>query len=169
MPHPLVLQLRFTRNEWLRALDGVGADDALRRFGPMNCTSWIVGHLSWQEQAYWLQRAQSKTLVPHLDALVGYGKPASTPPLTDMLDAWRTVTQAADAYLDTLTTEMMQTQMIVDGKPHYQTIGTMLQRMIYHYWYHIGEIMAIRQLLDHPNRADFVGDIQSQAPYQPEP
>jgi hypothetical protein len=27
MPHPLVLQLRFTRSEWLRALDFVGNID----------------------------------------------------------------------------------------------------------------------------------------------
>jgi hypothetical protein len=40
--------------------------------------------------------------------------------------------------------------------------------MTCHYWYHIGEIMAIRQMSDHHNRPDFVGDIQVEAPYRPE-
>jgi len=43
-----------------------------------------------------------------------------------------------------------------------------LLRVNYHYWYHIGEIMAIRQLLDHTGLPDFVGDIDNQAPYRPE-
>ncbi|MBI3362399.1 MAG: DinB family protein [Chloroflexi bacterium] len=168
MTHPLVAQLRFTRSEWLRALDGISNADARRRFEPMNCISWMIGHLTWHEHLYWLVRAQSKNIAPQLDELVGYGKPASTPPLDDMWTAWRTVTVAADPYLDALTTEMLQGHMIVDGQPHYQTIGTMIQRIIYHYWYHIGESQAARQLLGHASLPEFVGDIQGQGPYRPE-
>lgn len=40
MPHPLVAQLRFTRMEFRRALEGVGEADASRRLPPMNCISW---------------------------------------------------------------------------------------------------------------------------------
>ena len=87
MTHPLVMQLRFTRSEWLRALEGVGEEDACRRLGPMNSIGWIVGHLSWQEQRYWLTFAQAQTPVPQLTELVGYGRPASTPPLEQMLTA----------------------------------------------------------------------------------
>jgi hypothetical protein len=47
--HPLVTQLRFARSEFQRCLDGVSAEDAVHRFGPMNCISWIVGHLANQE------------------------------------------------------------------------------------------------------------------------
>src|SRR5262245_23403080 len=105
MIHPQVAQLRFARSEWRRALAGVSADDAARRLGPMNCMSWIVGHLAWQEHRYWLFRAQGKIVAPQLDALVGYGAPASTPPLDEMWAAWHTVTGAADPFLDSLTTE----------------------------------------------------------------
>ena len=168
MVHPLVAQLRFTRSEWLRALAGISDADAHRRFMPMNCISWMIGHLAWQEHLYWFIRAQGKNIAPHLDDLVGYQKPASTPPLAEMWAAWHTVTQAADLYLDTLTTESLQTHMIVDGTPHYQTIGTMLQRVNYHYWYHIGESQAVRQMLGHANLPDFVGDIQAKGPYRPE-
>ena len=52
MPHPLVLQLRFTRSEFQRALEGITDDEARRRFLPMNCISWNIGRLapySWRQ------------------------------------------------------------------------------------------------------------------------
>ncbi len=80
MSHPLVDQFRFTRNEWLRGLEGVSEGDAARHFGPMNCISWIVGH----------------------------------------------------------------------------------------YWFHNGEIQAVRQMLGQSSLPEYVGDIEIQAPYRPE-
>jgi uncharacterized damage-inducible protein DinB len=168
MTHPLVLQLRFTRNEFRRGLEGVTDDEARRRLMPMNCISWIVGHLAWQEQRYWLTRAQGKIVVPDLNDLTGYGKPASTPPLDQMWTAWRTVTEAADPYLESLTSELLTTHMMVNGKQHPESIGSMLRRVTYHYWYHTGEAQAIRQMLGHTNLPEFVGDIHDEAPYVPE-
>jgi hypothetical protein len=167
MPHPLVVQLHFTRSEWQRALDGL-TDSEARRLEPMNCISWMIGHLAWQEQLYWLKRVRGRVLVPELDDLVGYGRPASTPPLAAMWQAWQAITHAADPYLDTLTTESLQNRMLVEGQPFRYNIGTMLQRVIYHYWFHLGEALAIRQMLGHRNLPEFVGDIQTQAPYRPE-
>lgn len=46
MTHPLVLQLRFTRSEFRRALAGQSDADARRPLMPMNCISWNVGHMS---------------------------------------------------------------------------------------------------------------------------
>jgi hypothetical protein len=40
-------------------------------------------------------------------------------------------------------------------------------RTIYHYWYHLGEALAIRQVLGHTDLPDFVGNIDDEAPYQP--
>ncbi len=168
MTHPLVTQLRFTRSELHRALDSVSDADARRRLEPMNCISWMIGHLANQEHYYWVQLAQGKTAVPGLNDLVGYGKPASTPPLADMWSAWHTVTQAADPYLDTLTPEVLQTHFEKNGKPVPESIGTMLQRVIYHYWYHIGEALAVRQLLGHSDLPEFVGDLGIKGPYRPE-
>ncbi len=165
--HPLVTQLRFARSEMMRCLEGVPAEDAVRRIMPMNCISWIVGHLANQEQAYWVLVAQGRLVVPGLNDLVGYGKPASTPPLDEMWAAWHTVTQAADEYLDTLTTELLQTHMVFKGSPRPESIGTMLYRTTYHYWYHTGEAHAIRDMLGHQNLPEFVGNM-SQALYRPE-
>lgn len=163
MTHPLVTQLRFTRSEWLRALDGVTEAEAEQRLMPMNSIGWIVGHLTWQEQRYWLTFTQEQTPLPELNALVGYGRPASTPPLAEMMQAWRTITQTTDPWLDTITTEKLE--MCIQRQGWETNVGSLLLRVIYHYWYHIGEIMAIRQLLGHRDLPDFVGNIDTEAPY----
>jgi uncharacterized damage-inducible protein DinB len=165
--HPLVTQLRFARSEFVRCLEGVSAEDAVKRLMPMNSISWIVGHLADQEHAWWVFLAQDRFLAPGLNERVGFGKPASTPPLDEMWAIWRTVTQAADEYLDTLATETLQTHLIHKGAPRPQSIGTMILRNIYHYWFHTGEAHAIRQMLGHGELPQFVGDI-SQALYRPE-
>ena len=168
MTHPLVTQLRFARSELVRALDGVTDEEARRRFKRMNCISWMVGHLANQENAYWVFLGQGKSLETGLRDLVGYGKPASTPALDEMWTAWDNITQAADDYLDTLTPAILVSYFEWKGKPMEESIGSMLQRVIYHYWYHIGESQAVRQLLGHTNLPEFVGEIGVEAPYRPE-
>jgi uncharacterized damage-inducible protein DinB len=168
MTHPLVDQFRFTRREWLRGLAGVSEDDAARHFGPMNCISWTVGHMAWHEHRYWLELAQGQMLFPQLNVIYAYGAPMSTPSLAEMLAIWHTVTQAADAYLDTLTSETLQQDLLREGKSVGQSIGSALRRVTYHYWYHTGEIQAIRQMLGHANLPEYVGDIEEEAPYRSE-
>ncbi|MGB8647381.1 MAG: DinB family protein, partial [Anaerolineae bacterium] len=143
-------------------------EEACKRFLPMNCISWNVGHLAWHEQRYWLYHMQGKVLVPRLNELVAYGKPATTPSLAEMGEAWRTVTSAADEFLDQLTTAGLQKPYIYEGKPSPYSIGSRLQRVLYHYWYHTGENAAIRQMLGHTHLPEFVGDIEELAPYRPE-
>jgi len=168
MTHPLVKQLRFTRSEFLRAIRGVEEAEAQKRIMPMNCISWNVGHLAWQEQQYFLVYGQDQLILPEISQNFAYGAPASTPPLNEVMAAWKTITQAADPWLDTLTTETLQINVIRQGKPIKYRYGNLLQRVIYHYWYHLGENMAIRQFLGHQRLPQFVGSIDDKAPYQPE-
>ena len=168
MPHPLVDQLRFARSEFRRALEGLSEDDATRRVLPMNCISWNIGHLAWQEQRYWLYRAQDQVLLPEVNEQFAYGAPASTPTRADALAAWEQITAACDPWLDTVTTEVLEGPVIARGKPVGTNWGSLLLRMIYHYWYHTGENMGIRQALGHTGLTDFVGDIDTEAPYRPE-
>ncbi len=170
MPHHLVRQLRFARSEFQRGLAGLTDEDARRRFLPMNCISWNIGHLAWQEQRYWLWRGQGLVPLPIIQEQFASGGPASTPPLDEVWEAWRTITQAADPWLDTLTTASLQKPfpVEVDGETFTLTFGTLLLRTTYHYWYHLGESMAIRQMLGHTDLCDFVGNIDDEAPYQPE-
>lgn len=168
--HPLVVQLRFTRSEFQRALAGISEEEACRRFLPMNCISWNVGHLAWQEQRYWLYRGQDKYLLPYIQEQFAYGAPASTPSLSEIWDAWRSITAAADPWLDQFTSEKLAEQhwYLYEGEKIYFTFGSLLQRVIYHYWYHTGENMAIRQMLGHKDLPEFVGNIDEEAPYTPE-
>jgi DinB family protein len=166
-PHPLITQLRFARSEFVRGLEGVSEADGLRRLLPMNSIGWMVGHLANQEHRYWVVWAQQRNVAPGLDERVGSGKPASTPPLGEMWAAWQTVTAAADAYLDALTPALLETHLKRDGAPVAQSVGTLLLRNLYHYWFHTGEAAAVRQMLGHPNLPDFVGDM-SAVPYRPE-
>lgn len=165
MAHPLVDQFKFTRHEWQRGLVGVSAEDATRHFGSMNCIGWTVGHMAWHEQRSWLQRPQGKSIFPKLNELYAHGAPMGTPDLGEMMEIWDAVTEAADPFLDDLTTAKLETQMLLDGKPVGQTVGSLLRRVTYHYWYHIGETQAIRQMLGHRDLPEYVGDIEIEAPY----
>jgi DinB superfamily len=164
--HPLVDQLRFTRLEWLRALDGIPEADGAKRLQPMNSISWMVYRLAWHEQLNFVTRLQGSTPVPEANELGASGGPASTPALADALAAWRTITTAADPVLDGLDTEALSAPM--PNAPTPRSVGSTLQRVIYHYWSHVGEIIAIRQLLGHQDVPEFVGAIDTEAPYRPE-
>ncbi len=166
MAHPLVDQLRFTRSEFMRSVKGLSDQDARKRLLPMNCISWNIGHLAWQEQRYFLYFGQGQILFPDINEQFAYGAPASKPPLKDVLKAWRTITKAADPWLDSLTSDKLGQFVMNKGKPTARMVGNLLQRVIYHYWYHLGENMAIRQKLGHTNLAQFVGNIDGKAPYR---
>ena len=170
MPHPLVDQLRFARAEFRRGLAGLSQEDACRRFLPMNCISWNVGHLAWQEQRYWLHRGQGRLLLPEVNKEFAYGAPASTPPLSAVMAAWEAITAECDPWLEAVTVEKLQEHIMRrDSAPDPDvTFGSLLLRTTYHYWYHNGENQAIRQMLGHTRLPQYVGDIDVKAPYRPE-
>ena len=158
--YPLVTQLRFARSEFVRGLEGVTEEEAMRRFLPMNSIGWMVGHLANQENRYWVRLAQGEELFPDLNAMVGFGKPASTPALKEMWATWKAVTEKADHYLDSITPEITQTYFLLrNGKMVDESVGTLLLRNTYHYWYHTGEAAAVRQMLGHTDLPQFVGDL----------
>lgn len=168
MTHPLVDQLRFTRSEWLRGLAGVTEEDGARHFGQMNSIGWIVGHLAWHEQRTFLTRPQNTILFPKLNEIFAYGAPMATPSFTEIMEIWHAVVKATEPYLDTLTTELLLTDLPVNGESVGQIRGTVLRRITYHYWFHLGEILSIRQMIGGKGLPDFVGDIDGEAPYRPE-
>ncbi len=164
-PHLLVRQLRFSRHELMRCIEGITPEEAEKRMGQMNSISWIVGHLGGQEHGLWVT-SQGRSVAPEL-AACGYGKPPSTPPLEKVLVAWRRTTAAADEFLDTLTPEKMTEYLEGEGWRSAENIGTLLMRNIMHYWFHLGEAHAIRQIMGHQNLPDFVGNM-SACVYEPE-
>lgn len=164
MPHPLVTQLRFTRSEWVRGLRTVTAAEAVHRLGRINPIAWMIGHLAWQEQLYWLERAQGTTVVPEVQQF-GYGKPLTVPSLEEAWGWWRAVTTATDPYLDSFSGAILTRRW--KREPSRETAGTKLHRTTYHYWFHLGEAQAIRQLIGPGRLPDFVGGF-GKSQYRPE-
>ncbi len=152
----------------MRGLRGVTDADARHRLEPMNCLAWNVGHLAWQEQEYFLWIAQERMLYPEIRRDFAYGAPASAPPLKEVMAAWKAITADADPWLDGLTSAMLADRFERHGEPFDRQRGSRLQRVIYHYWFHTGENAAIRQALGHRRLPQFVGSIDTDAPYVPE-
>jgi hypothetical protein len=71
----------------------------------------------------------------------------STPSLKELLSIWRKVTKTLSGYLETLDTQGLSADLLSKGKSVGQSVGSAMHRVTYHYWYHIGEIQAVRQLL----------------------
>ena len=161
---PLVEQLRFTRSEFRRGLLGTPGADGARRLEPMNSIGWIVAHMAWHEQRYWLTRVLGVTPRVDLNEIAANGGPPTTPPLAAMLAAWAEITAAADPWLDGLVAADLDGDFPTAGPR--RTLGSGIQRVIYHYWFHTGEILAIRQVFGHRRLPEFVGNIDLEAPYR---
>ena len=166
MAHPLVLQLRFARSEFIRAAK-VSEADAVKRVMPMNSISWTIGHLAWQEQRYFIYFPTGSLVLPEIQDYA-FGSPHSVPSAKKMWAAWRKITTTADEWLDSVTTKQLQQKVVLKGTRTNRMYGNLLQRVIYQYWYHIGENMAISKMLGHSGFGYFVGNIDRKAPYIPE-
>ena len=105
---------------------------------------------------------------PDLD-LVANGAPATTPALDAMWAAWGRVVDLADPFMDALTTEDLERPAAIrwadecPGRRHRRSSGSRTTT---------GRTSARRRrcgrLLGHTRLAQFVGDIESQAPYRRE-
>jgi DinB superfamily len=167
MAHPLVDQLRFTRAEWVRALSGVTEEDANRHFGQMNSIGWIVGHLAWHEQRTFHVRPRGELPFPAIDKELASGAAMTTPSLKAMRSAWNKLTKESEPFLDSLTERALLKDLPRNGKPSGQRFADAVRRMTFHYWFHIGEILAIRQMIGGKRLPEYVGDLEAMAPYRP--
>ncbi len=156
--HHLVRYVQHVRRELLRAIEGMEVADLERRVGGINSVAWMVGHLAWQEQAYWLLARGEPAATPVDLQLLASGRPRAEtiPAFDELLEAWRQVTTTADAWLVTLDADDLLRHL--EGRKLYEleNVGTLLTRVIGHYYLHIGQITAVRKLLDLPVPA-FVG------------
>jgi hypothetical protein len=165
--HPRVDQLRFARSEWLRGLEGLSEADAAVRLDPMNSISWMIGHMAWHERECWFRRTRGLRVEPILDAFAT-GRPASTPSLASMLEAWERVVAGSVPFLDGLTTADLEQRPAHDPRPSPPKVGSQIQYVTYHYWAHIGEVSAVRQILGNAGLAEYVGDFSPEAEYRRE-
>ncbi len=154
--HHLVELQHVTRTEFLRGLEGASDEDARRRVEPMNCISWIVGHMANQEYALFVAVPRGGQVEPRFAAFASSSDP-SQPPLEEAMALWREAGEDADALLHAATEESLREVVSSsDAAAELPNLGTRIVRNIFHYWVHIGEISAIRQVLGHPSPPEFV-------------
>jgi hypothetical protein len=143
------------RNELRRALEGISVADMGKRVAGINSVVWIVGHLAWQEQRYWLER---RGLALVSAELVDYGSGKTIPAHMDSFDtlfaSWQEVTESSDEWLWSLQTDDLRHKL--PGDPEGENIGSKLMRVIGHYYLHIGQITAVRKILGY-SVPQFVG------------
>ena len=133
----------------------------------MNSLSWMIGHMAWHERLVWARRGLGLTIEPILDG-VANGAPASTPPLDEMWASWERITAIADPLLEGFSATDLTRPLAFDQRTDAPAAGTAILHVIYHYWNHIGEASAVRQLLGHVDPPEFVGDLNTLAPYRSE-
>ena len=121
-----------------------------------------------EKQRVLLYRPQGILLVPELQKEFYSGAHMSTSSLAKMLRLWRKVTKASESFLDSISTKDPLKDLPINGKSVGQTQGDVIRRMTYHYWFHIGEILSIRQMLGHTKLPVYVGSLEAKAPYRPE-
>jgi hypothetical protein len=78
------------------------------------------------------------------------------------------VADASDPVLDALAAPdlLRMRDFAAQGGTFSTSAGNLMQRVIYHYWYHTGESLAIRQMLGHKDLPEFVGNIDGEAPFR---
>jgi hypothetical protein len=85
-----------------------------------------------------------------------------------MQAAWHRIVAGADPFLATLTSADLERRPAHDQRPNPPTTGSQLQYVTYHYWSHIGEVSAVRQILGNTELAQYVGDLPPDAEYRRE-
>jgi len=144
--HHLVRYLQHARRELRRAVDGMTAADLERRVGGINSVAWMVGHLAAQEQGYWLT-SRGEPQLADLDAY-RRGRPDTPPAFEGLFAAWESITAAADGWLVGLSAQDLRSHLPGRRLFEQENIGTLLTRTSGHYYLHIGQITAVRRLLD---------------------
>ena len=166
MAHLLVEQFRFAKQEWLRGHENIPADDALKRLGNANSIGWMIGHLAEFDQRVWVERVFGKP-VTKATKKFGFRRPATTPELAEVFDQWHAIQQKADEALESLTDDDLTEYPEIWGNDRSgEPVAMWLLRMTWHYWYHLGEMQAVRQMLGHENLPQYVGTIPAEARWQ---
>jgi uncharacterized damage-inducible protein DinB len=154
---------QFARAEFERGLEGLTDEDARFRVekadgSQMNSISWAICHLSHQEWLFFVRGPGGPENAKH--APFATGAPACVPSLAEALEIWHEARTEADKWLLQVTDEELAKRTPV----WFENQGTALMRNTGHYWFHAGEVNAIRQVLGHPEII-FVGQMLGRLEY----
>jgi uncharacterized damage-inducible protein DinB len=137
------------RADLMRALDGFDDASGALRLGGLNEVAWMVAHLAFQEQAYWLLAFDRDPPRPQL-AEYRRSRPDPVMPLSQALDAYRAVSAATEPFLLGLRAEDLERRTPSVELQLKEPIGVLCLRVFGHHYVHIGQITAVRRWLGMP-------------------
>jgi uncharacterized damage-inducible protein DinB len=144
----------YKRNEAMlaKAIDGLSAEQWNER--PMelsNCALWILGHIVWARSRA-LKLLGVNWTAPWLAHFERGSKPedaANYPPFSEVVDAWKTLTEKMPAALEDASPEAMAAPAAQPSPSFDGTIGGMVSFLAMHETYHVGQAVYVRRLLGH--------------------
>lgn len=145
MSHHLVNYVFHVRRELNRALEGISEADLNKRVAGINSCAWIVAHLAWQEQRYWLEPRK----LPQVADLSPYknGATVTQPLFSEVYPLWQEITRQSEDWLKSLNEEDLRIHFTTNKFFEIENIGSLMTRVIGHYYLHIGQITVIRKLM----------------------
>lgn len=146
--HTLVEMYHIARREFERNLTGLKEDDARKRIEPMNCISWIIGHVAHQQHSFFVNWPQGKGDDPRFQQY-GYGSLPSQPSFAEVMSLWQIACEESDVWLNAATDDHLKQVFVRPDGGATENGGTLLVRATFHTWCHLGEISSIRQILGH--------------------
>ncbi|MCA9835761.1 MAG: DinB family protein [Trueperaceae bacterium] len=141
----LVKYVFHVRRELNRALEGLSEADLDKRVAGINSCAWIVAHLAWQEQRYWLEPRG----LPQVADLSAYrnGATLTNPNFAEVYPLWQEIIRQSESWLEGLAEDDLRNHFRGNKFFELENIGSLMTRVIGHYYLHIGQITAIRKIL----------------------
>jgi uncharacterized damage-inducible protein DinB len=148
------------RREFVRVLEGLSDNDCEKRVAGLNSIAWMTAHLMNQEHSYWLKpRGLALSEVEAFNTETANTKTTDTetkPSFQKAYTLWEHVTTASCDWLGSLSDADLRSHLSGRKSFEIENIGSLLTRVIGHYYLHIGQITAIRKVLGYEVPA-FVG------------
>lgn len=141
----IIDQYKITNNQVLNYINDISDEESKAIFTPLNCISWTLGHLSRYNNLAFAARDKGEE-IPEKFRDFENGSPHSQKDLSYVKGLWEQTLNDTDKFLDNLKEEDLK-RILNNDSYDVDNLGTVMTRMIFHSWNHLGEIASVRQLL----------------------
>ena len=141
----IIDQYKITNNQVLNYINDISDEESKAIFAPLNCISWTLGHLSRYNNLTFATRDKGEQ-IPEKFRDFENGSPHSQKDLSYVKGLWEKTLNDTDKFLDNLKEEDLK-RILNNDSYDVDNLGTVMTRMIFHSWNHLGEIASVRQLL----------------------
>ena len=141
----IIEQYKITNNQVLNYINDISDEESKAIFTPLNCISWTLGHLSRYNNLTFAARLKGEQ-IPEKFRDFENGSPHSQKDLSYVKGLWQQTLNDTDKFLDNIKEEDLN-RVLNNDSYDIDNLGTVMTRMIFHSWNHLGEIASVRQLL----------------------